>query len=556
MPITFIDLAIKRVQQFHWKPNKGRRLAFALLLLVFQSLQMSFADGCDSLWTWLNPSSQGNGLWGVAWNGALFVTVGNGGTILTSPDGMTWTLQSSGTTNTLGAVGWGNGQFVAVGKGGAILTSPDGMTWTMQSSGTADQLSGVAWGNGQFVAVGWDIVLTSSDGITWTVQSAGTFPPDAITGVAWGNGRFVAVGFYAVRYGNDVILTSLDGVTWTRRSIGWPRYGGHSAVAWANDQFVVVGGGVYWPYLFGTVVTSPDGMIWTTQSPGTADRLSGVAWGNGQFVAVGGGAIVFSSDGVTWTAQSSGTANSLADVGWGNGQFIAVGDGGTIVNISCAPSLSGLSPFGEQAVGTTSAAQVMALTNTGTVPYPLQSIAVDGDFSVTHDCGTSLAAGSSCKLSVKFSPTSIGARSGTLTVTGSAENILTRALTGTGVPLIYPVTADVSLKISAPKSARLGRKVAYKFTLRNRSKTKAPNITVVGNLQEGASYVRLPPACAVAEQTLTCRFNGLRRKQPKRFVVKVKPNQSGALSFSANVAAEANDPNPGNNSFGVTTTVR
>jgi hypothetical protein len=37
-------------------------------------------------------SAYGNGLW---------VAVGNGGTILTSPDGVTWTARVSGTTNPL-----------------------------------------------------------------------------------------------------------------------------------------------------------------------------------------------------------------------------------------------------------------------------------------------------------------------------------------------------------------------------------------------------------------------------------------------------------------------
>jgi len=78
--------------------------------------------------------------------------VGAGGTILTSTDGTTWTLQTSGTP--LNGVTYGGGKFAAVGNSGTILTSTDGTTWTAQTSGTTNQLNGVTYGNGRFVAVG------------------------------------------------------------------------------------------------------------------------------------------------------------------------------------------------------------------------------------------------------------------------------------------------------------------------------------------------------------------------------------------------------------------
>jgi hypothetical protein len=59
----------------------------------------------------------------VTYGNGLFVAVGTGGTILTSPDGVNWTVQASG-GNHLHSVTYGNGTFVAVGEGGTILTSP------------------------------------------------------------------------------------------------------------------------------------------------------------------------------------------------------------------------------------------------------------------------------------------------------------------------------------------------------------------------------------------------------------------------------------------------
>jgi hypothetical protein len=59
---------------------------------------------------------------------ATFVAVGTNGTVVTSPDGVTWTPQNPIRTTSLNAVAYGH-QFVAVGNGGNIFTSMDGLTW-------------------------------------------------------------------------------------------------------------------------------------------------------------------------------------------------------------------------------------------------------------------------------------------------------------------------------------------------------------------------------------------------------------------------------------------
>jgi subtilisin family serine protease len=61
--------------------------------------------------------------------------------------------------------------------------------------------------------------------------------------------------------------------------------------------------------------------------------------------------------------------------------------------------------FGVHAVGTSSASQTLTLTNTGSLPLPLQSIgAWNYQFNITHDCGASVAVGASCVIGVKFVP--------------------------------------------------------------------------------------------------------------------------------------------------------
>ncbi len=99
--------------------------------------------------------------------------------------------------------------------------------------------------------------------------------------------------------------------------------------------------------------------------------------------------------------------------------------------------VAGLSPtsltFPSQALNTTSSAQSLTLSNTGTATLKITSIAVTGDFSQTNTCGSSVAAGASCSISVSFKPTCSGQRTGTVTVTDNASPATqTASLTGTG----------------------------------------------------------------------------------------------------------------------------
>ena len=71
---------------------------------------------------------------------------GSSGTILTSSDGVTWTLRDSGTSNELrGRITYGNGLFVTVGWEGTLLTSSDGISWDNRTSGTTNTLYGVTY---------------------------------------------------------------------------------------------------------------------------------------------------------------------------------------------------------------------------------------------------------------------------------------------------------------------------------------------------------------------------------------------------------------------------
>lgn len=101
-------------------------------------------------------------------------------------------------------------------------------------------------------------------------------------------------------------------------------------------------------------------------------------------------------------------------------------------------------PFGNLIVGATSSPQVATLSNSGTVTLNITSIVITGDFAKTTTCGATLAAGANCTITVTFTPTATGARSGTVTVTDNSSGVpgstQTIALTGTGTAPVAGVS--------------------------------------------------------------------------------------------------------------------
>jgi len=91
--------------------------------------------------------------------------------------------------------------------------------------------------------------------------------------------------------------------------------------------------------------------------------------------------------------------------------------------------------FGSQAVGTTSPPQTVLLHNVGSATLNISSIGTTGDFSQTNACGSTLAAGGSCGISITFTPGRSGTLTGGLRVTDNAAGSPQRiTLTGTGTP--------------------------------------------------------------------------------------------------------------------------
>jgi hypothetical protein len=91
--------------------------------------------------------------------------------------------------------------------------------------------------------------------------------------------------------------------------------------------------------------------------------------------------------------------------------------------------------FGSIAIGA-SANLTLTLSNTGNAAVTNLALNPTGDYAVTVPCTTTtLTPGSSCPVTITFSPTALGPRTGTLTLASSdASSPALLPLTGTGVP--------------------------------------------------------------------------------------------------------------------------
>jgi len=120
--------------------------------------------------------------------------------------------------------------------------------------------------------------------------------------------------------------------------------------------------------------------------------------------------------------------------------------------------------FGNEVEGTTSAAKKVALKNGQSSAITIASISTSlSDYAATNTCPVSpatLAAGASCAISVSFTPSAIGSRTGTLTIVDSgvsSPQVVTLSGTGTAPALVSiavtPATSSIAAGYTQPFAA-------------------------------------------------------------------------------------------------------
>ncbi|MFO1500143.1 MAG: hypothetical protein U1G07_17425 [Verrucomicrobiota bacterium] len=288
----------------------------------------------------------------------------------------TWSAQHAGTSTNLTSITYGGGLFVAVGEGGTVIVSPDGQTWTPQPIATQSILTAVTYGAGQYLAAGTSSAWISPDAKVWN-PSLG---PDGLNGqtvsllgLTYSRGAFVAAGATGA---GGAVFTLVPGQSWQVAG-STPPLGGELACVAAGDQQIIAGGGRQWSssYGAGTRLGSSGLTYWTLRESGTTGEIRGIAWGQGMFVAVGNttkpdyrsfllnsldgtnwtrsiitpalfgityggelfvavgtdGVISSSRDGTIFRGATNSDSRTLRAVAYGNGRFVAVGDQGAVV---------------------------------------------------------------------------------------------------------------------------------------------------------------------------------------------------------------------------------
>lgn len=201
-------------------------------------------------------------------------------------------------------------------------------------------------------------------------------------------------------------------------------------------------GGTAWaaPYIYVPCRTKLVALNVNTSAPSFS-----VAW-QGPAVSFAGPPVL--AGGVVWTIDPAGRlygldpttgtqrysiaiapADHFATPSAGLGRlFVPTGNTVRAFKLAPAPEATFNPPsltFGNRPVGNTSSAQSATLTNSGDANLTVNTIAASGDFAQTNNCGTlpvTLAPGGSCTITVTFTPTGSGTRSGAVTVTDTAAD--------------------------------------------------------------------------------------------------------------------------------------
>jgi len=224
------------------------------------------------------------------------------------------------------------------------------------------------------------------------------------------------------------------GANWTNISSNLPNAPANSVVVDPNDAntvYVALDTGVY---VTTQVTTCATANCWS---------VYGISLPNAPVIELAAAAAMPTGD---------GRAGELRAATYGRGIWqIPLLTASTPVQPSISLSPTALT-YGVQAVATASTAQTITVTNSGSAPLIVNTVATSGDFNETDNCaGTSIAVDLTCTIQVRFLPTATGIRSGVLTVYGNvAGGQATAALSGTGgaaapivlnpILLIFPST--------------------------------------------------------------------------------------------------------------------
>ena len=170
--------------------------------------------------------------------------------------------------------------------------------------------------------------------------------------------------------------------------------------------------------------------------------------------------------------------------------------------------------FGSQTVNDKTGPLVETITNNQTVALNITGISINGsDFTQTNTCQSALSPGGTCTVSVYFTPSVAGARSGTLNISNDAGSPLSVALGGSGASSAISVTpSTLAFGNEVLNTASAGQKITV-------TNTGFTNLTMNSVAASGAY-----------SQTNTCTSVTLTPGQTCTITVSFTPVVTGAVA--------------------------
>jgi len=270
-----------------------------------------------------------------------------------------------------------------------------------------------------------------------------------------------------------------------------------------------------------------------TNSGGSALNISAVS-SNGDFtnhnncpssLAAGGSCTLT----VTFTPSAVGARSgtlSVSDDASGSPQQATLSGTGVNTPVPGASLSSANVVFGSLVVNTTSAAQALTLTNTGNAALSITGISSSGDFAQTNNCPASLAASATCTINLTFTPTAVGSRTGTLSITDNAGSSPQQAaLSGTGVNTPTPSVSLAPTNLSFGNEL-IGSTTTSQAVVLTNNGSAALSISGLASSGDFAQSNNCPASLAV---NASCTIN-------LTFTPTASGSRTGALSISDNAS--------------------
>jgi len=188
-------------------------------------------------------------------------------------------------------------------------------------------------------------------------------------------------------------------------------------------------------------------------------------------------------------------------------QVASLSGSGTVSGITLTPTSLA---FQAQAIGATSAAQSVTVTNSGASTLNIASIGIDGDFAlVSSSCSGAIAASATCSFSVSFTPSAAGTRTGSAIINSNAP--------GTNVVILSGSGADFAITVSpGSQSVTAGSSATYTLAATSSGGTFSGAINLsCGGLPEDATCSFTPAAVNAGSST--------------KLVITTKASQTAAL---------------------------